>query len=179
MSLSSLHKLYSHQCLRPLSVCIWFVTVFVSEVVLCFSFVAGPWVFFYLLNFIRQYAITSIFLIYVRDFYSHSSLFTNMFLKLWRHGTTSSYVMCYGIPDLWSGPFHIPTTHCGSTTTGIESTWWEWKREGEVERDVDIFQLNLNVGFDKSITVDYLIKMEDYESIEISNPPIFSLYYVF
>lgn len=36
---------------------------------------------------------------------------------------------------------------------------------------VQLLVLNLNVGFDKNITVDYLIKMEDYESIEISNPP--------
>lgn len=35
---------------------------------------------------------------------------------------------------------------------------------------VQLLVLNLNVVFDKNITVDHLIKMEDYESREITNP---------
>lgn len=106
-------KLYSHQCVRPLSVHIWwFGTDFASEVVLCFSCVASPQVklpvvFFCSISpdsmqllFKKKKTLTLVIFIII-------PLFTNMFLKLWLCCTTSSY----GIPVLLTCDLVRNATH--------------------------------------------------------------------
>lgn len=126
-------KLYGHQCLRPLSVHIWwFATDFASEVV--FSCVASPLiklpvVFFcsiaptvcnYFFFFFKKKPLTLVIFIVI-------PLFTNIFLKLWLCCTTSSYIVVFQSSWLVIWSIMHPNNNLWQYNQRHSIPQWEWK----------------------------------------------------